>query len=102
MFARIFRPAKTAMQSGKATTRQWVLEFEAEAARRLDPLMGWTSADETTPGQVRLRFDSCEEAVAYAEKHSLPYRVDEDHKPALKPKAYSDNFAYRRRAPWTH
>ena len=50
----------------------------------------------------RLRFDSCEEAVAYAEKHSLPYRVDEDHKPALKPKAYSDNFAYRRRAPWTH
>ncbi len=54
MFARIFKPAKTAMQSGRAKTSRWVLEFEAEAARRIDPLMGWTSADETTPGQVRL------------------------------------------------
>ena len=56
MFARIYRPAKTAMQSGKAKTADWVLEFEAEAARRLDPLMGWTGAEETTPGQVRLKF----------------------------------------------
>ncbi len=102
MFARIFKPAKTAMQSGKAKTARWVLEFEAEAARRIDPLMGWTSADETTPGQVRLYFESEEDAVAYAEKHGLPYRVEAPRAPAIKPKAYSDNFAFRRRQPWTH
>jgi len=102
MFARIFKPAKTAMQSGKAKTNRWILEFEAEAARRIDPLMGWTSAEETTPGQVRLVFGSCDEAVAYAKKHSLVYRVDQEHQRSMHPKAYSDNFTYRRRKPWTH
>ncbi len=102
MFARIFRPAKTAMQSGKAKTANWVLEFEAEAARRIDPLMGWTSADETTAGQVRLSFASRDEAVAYAEKHGLAHRVEEGHERVMHPKAYSDNFAYQRRKPWTH
>ena len=102
MFARIFKPAKTAMQSGKAQTAHWVLEFEAEAARRIDPLMGWTSADETTPGQVRLSFETQGEAVAYAEKHGLPYRVDEERTPSLQPKAYADNFSFKRRTPWTH
>ena len=102
MFARIFRPAKTAMQSGKAGTAHWVLEFEAATARRLDPLMGWSGVDETTSGQVRLRFDSREEAVGYAKAHGLVYRVDEDRKQALRPKAYADNFSFRRRAPWTH
>ncbi len=102
MFARIYRPAKTAMQSGKAKTAGWVLEFEAEAARRLDPLMGWAGASETSPGQVVLNFDSQNEAVAYAEKAGLPYRIDEEHRPSQHPKAYSDNFAFRRRKPWTH
>ena len=102
MFARIFKPAKTAMQSGKANTAQWVLEFEAETARRLDPLMGWAGVDETTSGQVRLNFDTREEAVGYAKANGLPYRVDEDRKHAVKPKAYSDNFSFRRRTPWTH
>ena len=102
MFARIYRPAKTAMQSGKAKTADWVLEFEAEAARRLDPLMGWAGAEETTPGQVRLKFESREKAAAYAEKIGVPYRIDEEHRPEFKPKAYSDNFAFRRRKPWTH
>ncbi|MEZ5892200.1 MAG: ETC complex I subunit [Parvularculaceae bacterium] len=102
MFARIYKPAKTAMQSGKAKTSHWVLEFEAETARRIDPLMGWTSADETAPGQVRIKFDSEAEAIAYAEKHGLPFRVDEPHQARPQPKAYSDNFAFRRRKPWTH
>ena len=102
MFARIYRPAKTAMQSGKAKTADWVLEFEADAARRLDPLMGWAGAVETTPGQVRLNFETQDEAVAYAKKAGVPYRIDEEHRPVPRPKAYSDNFAYRRRMPWTH
>jgi len=102
MFARIYKPAKTAMQSGKANTARWILEFEAEAARRIDPLMGWTSADETAAGQVRLSFDTQEEAVAYAERCALPYRIDAPHEVVAQPKAYSDNFAFRRRKPWTH
>ncbi|MEM8937402.1 MAG: ETC complex I subunit [Pseudomonadota bacterium] len=102
MYARIYRPAKTAMQSGKAKTRDWVLEFEAEAAKRIDPLMGWTSVDETASGQVRLTFPTQEEAVAYAERHSIPFRLDEARRPSVRPKAYSDNFAFRRRKPWTH
>ena len=102
MFARIYKPAKTAMQSGKAKTQQWVLELEARAARQVDPLMGWTSASETEPGQVRLRFDSQEDAVDYAQKHGLPFHIDEERQHSLKPKAYGDNFAFRRRKPWTH
>jgi len=102
MFARIYRPAKTAMQSGRANTADWVLEFEAEAARRLDPLMGWAGAVETTPNQVRLKFHTSQEAAAYAEKIGAPYRIDEEHRASMHPKAYSDNFAFRRRKPWTH
>ena len=102
MFARIYRPAKTAMQSGKAKTARWILEFEAETARRIDPLMGWTSADETAAGQVRLTFDSQDDAVAYAERHALPFRIDAPHEVVSQPKAYSDNFSFHRRKPWTH
>ena len=102
MFARIYKPAKTAMQSGKAKTARWILEFEPELARRVDPLMGWTSGDETTSGQVRIRFDSEEEAVAYAERHGLPFQLEAPNAPAPQPKAYSDNFSFQRRKPWTH
>ncbi len=102
MFARIYKPAKNAMQSGKAKTAHWVLEFEAEAARRIDPLMGWTSIDETDSSQVRLSFDTREEAVSYAERHGLPFRVEPEHQPTPQPKAYSDNFSFKRRKPWTH
>jgi len=102
MFARIFKPSKTAMQSGIKKTGQWVLEFDAEAARNIDPLMGWTSSEETRPGQVRLRFDAVEAAVAYAKQHNLAYQIIEEsqRKPVIK--TYSDNFAFKRRKPWTH
>ncbi|MFN3353757.1 MAG: ETC complex I subunit [Brevundimonas sp.] len=101
MLARIFRPAKTAMQSGKAKTREWVLEFEPAAARALDPLMGWTSSTDMN-GQVRLRFDSKEEAIAYAEKHGIAFRLHEPQEAPVILKAYADNFAYNRKQPWTH
>ena len=68
MLARIYRPAKTATQSGRGKTNAWLLEFEPDSARRSDPLMGWTQTTDMN-GQVRLSFESSDEAVAYAQKH---------------------------------
>jgi hypothetical protein len=102
MFARIFQPAKTAMQSGKARAGRWRLEFETETARRIDPLMGWTSGSDMRANQVAIEFESREAAVAYCERHGLPYQVVDAPELKPTPKAYSDNFAFRRRTPWTH
>ena len=101
MLARIFIPAKTAMQSGKANTREWVLEFEPASARVSDPLMGWTVTSDTA-GQVQMLFDTREEAVAYAQRHGIAFEVlaPKQHRRILK--AYADNFAFSRREPWTH
>jgi len=90
------------MQSGRAKTGRWVLEFEAAAARRIDPLMGWTSGDDTAANQVRLMFDTKDAAVSYAEARSIPYRLEAPLEATAVAKAYSDNFAFRRRKPWTH
>ncbi|HXI87570.1 MAG TPA: ETC complex I subunit [Parvularculaceae bacterium] len=102
MLARIYKPAKTAMQSGRANTKLWRLDFEAEAARRIDPLMGWTSGSDMDAGELSLAFETREAAIAYAEKRGIPYQVFDA--PPARPvaKAYSDNFAFRRRKPWTH
>jgi len=102
MFARIFRPAKTAMQSGRAKTASWVLEFEPSDARRSDPLMGWTQTGDTESSQIRLNFDTKEEAVRYAESHGIAFQLS-DPKPVRRIlKTYADNFAFGRRTPWTH
>jgi hypothetical protein len=93
--ARIFRPAKTAMQSGRAGTRRWVLEYEPATPREPDPLMGWASARDTL-NQVRLRFATLEEAKQFAEKKGLAYTVVEPHERSFKPKSYADNFRYER------
>jgi hypothetical protein len=93
--ARILRPAKTAMQSGTAQTQRWVLEYELASKREPDPLMGWASALDTL-NQVRLHFDTLEEAVEFAKKKGLDYSVIEPHARAFKPKAYADNFRYDR------
>jgi ETC complex I subunit-like protein len=101
MLARIYRPAKSAMQSGQANTRDWILEFEPEQARQIEPLMGWTSSGDMRQ-QVQLRFDTLEEAIAYCERHGIAYQVSE-HKPsAPRAMSYADNFAANRRDPWTH
>ena len=101
MHARIYRPAKTAMQSGRAKTEGWVLEFEPRNAVTPDPLMGWCgSAD--TGRQVRLRFATAEEAVAYAERHGHVYSVAVPKERKFRPKNYSENFSTNRRQPWTH
>ncbi len=101
MIARIFKPAKNAMQSGVAKTKDWVLEFEPEAPRQVEPLMGWTSSSDMR-SQVKLRFETKEEAVAYCEREGVAYQVFEALEPVRHPVAYSDNFAFRRRDAWTH
>ena len=101
MRARIYRPTRNAMQAGKARTKQWLLEFEPETARTIDPLMGWTSSNDMRQ-QIVLEFDTAEEAVAYAESHAIPYQRFAPHVSSLKPKAYSDNFRFDRKVPWSH
>jgi hypothetical protein len=93
--ARIFRPAKTAMQSGRRQTRKWILEYEPVGGRTPDPLMGWTSAADTL-NEVRLRFNTIEEARAFADKQGLAYTVIEPQAICEKPKSYADNFRYDR------
>jgi NADH dehydrogenase ubiquinone Fe-S protein 4 len=91
MLARIYRPSKTAMQSGRAGTRFWRLEFAPSSPRTIDPLMGWTSSADMR-SQVRLKFDTEEEAVAYCVKHNIPYEVEPPQTRTIRPKAYADNF----------
>jgi len=94
--AKIYQPAKTAMQSGKAKTGYWLLEYERPAPGRPDALMGWNSMPDTI-AQVKLTFASREEAVAYAEAKQIPYTVREPKRPAVAPKAYAENFSYTKR-----
>jgi len=92
---RIFQPTKNAMQSGRANSRKWVLEYEPTEARRADPLMGWISSGDMENSQVRLRFASKEEAIAFADKKGLAYQVAEPKRRTFKPKNYSNNFSSR-------
>ena len=103
MSARIYRPARNAMQSGTAKTKQWVLEYVSDTAREVDPLMGWTS-NEDTQAQVRLRFPTKEAAQEYARDNGIDAVVTEPHsrKPNVRPGGYGDNFATNRRQVWTH
>lgn len=101
MSARIYRPSKTAMQSGRAKTHLWLLEFDPEMPRTIDPLMGWTSSRDMK-SQIRLRFETKEEAIAYAEKHGIAYHVHEPQERTPRKIAYADNFKADRRVPWSH
>ena len=101
MLARIYRPAKTAMQSGKAKTKDWLLAFEPASARLPDPLMGWTQSQDMN-GEVRLSFETREEAIAYAQAHGIAFQVLEPKPVKQVLKAYADNFAAGRKEPWTH
>ena len=103
MRVRIYQPSRNAMQSGVARTKGWVLEFVREDHPSLDPLMGWTTSEDTQP-QVRLRFDTRAEAEAYAKSKGLDYIVTEPkpRAPNVRPRGYGENFATDRRVPWTH
>lgn len=103
MPARIYKPARNAMQSGTAKTKHWVLEFVSETARDVDPLMGWTSSSDTQ-AQVKLRFSSKQAALEYAQEHGIDAVVQDPHKrkPNIRAGGYGENFAVGRRGTWTH
>jgi hypothetical protein len=103
MQARIYQPARNAMQSGMGKTKVWVLEYAPASARDIDPLMGWTSSSDTQ-AQVKLKFDSKEAALAYAKEKGIAAQVFEPHtrKANVRARGYGENFATNRRAPWTH
>lgn len=103
MRARIYQPAKTAMQSGTAKAKGWVLEFAPASAREVDPLMGWTSSSDTQT-QVKLRFDTREAAEDYATSRGIAFDVAEAkaRKPVIRARGYGENFATDRKGVWTH
>jgi hypothetical protein len=101
MAARIYKPAKNAMQSGSGNNKEWVLDYEPTEPRIVEPLMGWTSSSETKT-QVHLSFGTKVEAIAYCERHGIAYAVSEPKQAARRVMAYADNFAYSRRGQWTH
>jgi hypothetical protein len=101
MRVRIFQQPKSAMQSGLAGTQEWVIDWAPSDRRVQDPLMGWFGSGDTQ-SQVRLRFDTREEAVAYAERRGLAYDLELPRVRVHKPKAYADNFKYGRTDNWTH
>lgn len=103
MLARIFKPSKTAMQSGPGKVHTWVLEFVPDNSKKIDPLMGWTGSSETR-SQVRLFFLKKEDAIAYAQNNGIPYSVTESQarKPVIRKNGYGENFSSNRKMSWTH
>ena len=103
MRARIYKPARNAMQSGSAKSKRWVLEFAPTSRREVDPLMGWTSSNDTQ-SQVKLRFDSKESALEYAQENGIEAVVSEPktRKANIRAGGYGENFATHRRTVWTH
>ena len=95
MQVRVFKPAKTAMQSGRAKLRDWVMEFEPQSRKEADQLMGWIGSDDTT-GQIRMMFASKTEALAFAQRNGYDVIVTEPKQRKLQIKSYADNFAYKR------
>ena len=103
MRARIYQPARTAMSSGTAKTKRWVLEFAQTSARDVDPLMGWTSSSDTQT-QVKMSFDTKEAALDYAEANGIEASVQDPKKRSanIRQGGYGENFATNRRGAWTH
>ena len=103
MVARIYKPSKTAMQSGMAQTKKWVLELEYDMAKSIEPLMGWTGSSDTN-SQVQLWFESKEVAINYAKKNEIPFTVlsANSRKHIIRENGYGDNFSFNKKIPWTH
>lgn len=101
MSARIYSPAKTAMQSGQNKTGFWILEFEADSARKIEPLMGYTSSSDMN-SQIRMKFESQEAATGYAKRNGIAFSVSKPKERKRRAVTYAENFDYIRTLPWTH
>lgn len=97
----IYQPSRHVMQSGKAKTKKWIIEFKSKLRKDNDPLMGWVGRSKTT-SQIKLFFDSCEEAVEFAQSKGYIYEIKHPKRRKLISKSYSDNFSYNRKHSWTH
>ncbi len=98
--AKIYIPAKTAMQSGRGKQKKWILEFETKDTK-INPLMGWESSTDTL-GEINLKFPTKEQAIEWAKKNNYQYFVEEPKQRKIKPKNYASNFDTNRKEPWTH
>ena len=88
--AKIFKPSKTAMQSGLAKSDKWVIEYITDEPG-INPLMGWESSTDTL-SELKLEFSSKEKAIGYAKKNKIEYEIIEENKRKIIKKSYSDNF----------
>tara|TARA_A100001037_G_scaffold298899_1_gene323482 strand:+ start:19842 stop:20147 length:306 start_codon:yes stop_codon:yes gene_type:complete len=101
MKAKIYKPAKTSMQSGLGKTRKWVFEYQKQKDFIREPLMGWTGSQDTNE-QVKLLFDDVDQAINYAKKNNIEYEVIPEIEKKYRSKLYSDNFRFDRKDKWTH
>ena len=90
---RIYQPPKSSMQSGRAVTSVWILEYEIETPRRPEPLMGWTASGDTL-NQVKIRFHTKDDAIAFAEREGFAFSVETPKPHRVRPRSYADNFRY--------
>ncbi len=95
MEAKIYQPAKTAMQSGRGNSRKWIFEYEPEEAKQPDPLMGWAGSGDMR-SQLRISFESKEDAIAYAVSQGVKFQIKEPKLRRIRPKSYADNFKFDR------
>ena len=101
MTIKIYKPSKTAMQSGRGNTRKWIAEYKSDVSTAKDTLMGWTSSIDTK-SQIKLFFDTKKQAIEWAKKNNYQFYIEENHKRKIEPKSYSSNFDIKRKEPWTH
>ena len=88
--AKIYKPAKTVMQSGKRNTKNWLLEFDT-LNTGINPLMGWETSKDTM-SEVKLQFSTRDQAINYAKKNNIVYYIIEPKEHKIIKKSYSDNF----------
>ena len=88
--AKIYKPTKTAMQSGRRNSKNWLLEFET-LDKNISPLMGWESSRDTM-SEIKLTFSTKEKAINYAKKNNIKYNLIEPEERKIIKKSYADNF----------
>jgi len=101
MTIKIYKPAKSSMQSGLGKTKQWIAEYITETDKVKDTLMGWNSSLDTKE-QIKIFFDTKEQAIEWSKKNNQQFIVIEPKERKIKPKNYASNFDMNRKEPWTH
>ena len=98
MRVRIYKPSKSPMQSGRGRTKLYQIEPELDAARTPEPLMGWVGSDDTLSTMLRLKFETAEQAIAFATKQGWGYTLDSANPRKIAPRSYIDNFSAKKKA----